>query len=151
MREQLPKIPKCPRESTGSARVSEHQPRPKRILGLLTQTLQLMGKEHLVLPAQHRTVKKHFFQTQETSLHNTGCSTVWKVPGGHKWGGQSCSWFGTNSKDAPGTDLGMCHRAPVHSWSEASGNQVRGVWNESNHANSKLQLKTLCVLEEPRH
>lgn len=87
---------------------------------------------------QHRTMNKHFFQAQETSLHNTGCSTAWKVPGGHKWEGRSCSWFGTNSKDAPGTDHGMCHRAPVHSWSEASGNQVRGVWNESKHTNSKL-------------
>lgn len=49
MREQLPKILKCSWESTRSAGVNEHQPCPKLIVGLLTQTLQLMGKEHLVL------------------------------------------------------------------------------------------------------
>lgn len=43
LREQLPKIPKCPWESTRSARVSEHQPHPKHILGLLTQGKRTFG------------------------------------------------------------------------------------------------------------
>lgn len=63
-------------ESTRSAGGGEHQPCPKLILGLLTQTLQLYGKRAFGATAQHRTMKKHFFQTQETSLHNTGCSTL---------------------------------------------------------------------------
>lgn len=82
---------------------------------------------------------------EETLLPNPGniptqhrlFHTVWKVPGEHQWGGRSCSWFGTKSKNAPGTDHGMCHRVPGH-WPEALGNQVRGIWNGSNHANSKL-------------
>lgn len=50
------------------------------------QIFQFIWKESLVLPAQniylltHRTVKKHFFQIQKTSLHNARClHTVHKV------------------------------------------------------------------------
>lgn len=34
------------------------------------------GKRAFGATAQHRAVKKHFFQSQETSLHNTDCSTL---------------------------------------------------------------------------
>lgn len=85
------------------------------------------GKRAFGATAQHRAVKKHFFQSQETSLHNRLFHTVCKVPGEHEWGGRSCSWLGTKSKDAPGTDHRMCHRAPVHSWPEATRLEVSGM------------------------
>lgn len=90
------------------------------------------------------------FQMQETSLHNTGCSTLLGKPL------ESTSGEG-------GAAAALVPRAKTHqaqstecvpgllSRSGALGSQVRGVWHGSNQANSKLQLKTHCVLEEPRH
>lgn len=74
------------------------------------------GCEETLLP------KPGDIPTQHRLFH-----TVCKVPGEHEWGGRSCSWLGTKSKDAPGTDHRMCHRAPVHSWPEATRLEVSGM------------------------